>query len=130
MMLLMMMATMMNQLDFQLISIALYLPVPCKGPCNVMVATDVAARGLDVQNIKLVINFDFPQTIEDYVHRIGRTGRLNAAGKSVTFFSSVSSVISHFPHKVRMSEYPLFVSQSSTCYPLTCYLIAILQRAA
>jgi len=58
-----------------------------KGPCNIMVATDVAARGLDVQNIKLVVNFDFPQTVEDYVHRIGRTGRLDALGRSVTFFA-------------------------------------------
>lgn len=55
---------------------------------NVMVATDVAARGLDVQDIKVVVNMDFPQTIEDYVHRIGRTGRSNSTGTSITFFTS------------------------------------------
>ncbi|XP_003744155.1 ATP-dependent RNA helicase p62 [Galendromus occidentalis] len=58
-----------------------------KGHCNIMVATDVAARGLDVQNIKVVVNYDFPQTIEDYVHRIGRTGRVEAKGRAFTFFS-------------------------------------------
>lgn len=58
-----------------------------KGPCNVLVATDVAARGLDVSNIKIVVNFDFPNTVEDYVHRIGRTGRMNNEGRAVTFFT-------------------------------------------
>merc|ERR1711865_282318 len=57
-----------------------------KSPC--MVATDVAARGLDVKDITLVINYDFPNGIEDYVHRIGRTGRAGAKGASHTFFTS------------------------------------------
>lgn len=55
-----------------------------------MVATDVAARGLDVKDIDLVINYDFPQTVEDYVHRIGRTGRNGAKGEAITFFTEVS----------------------------------------
>ena len=50
-------------------------------------ATDVASRGLDIKDIKSVINFDFPQTIEDYIHRIGRTGRAGAKGDSYTFFT-------------------------------------------
>lgn len=49
-----------------------------------MVATDVASRGLDVDDIKLVINFDMPQNIEDYIHRIGRTGRRGRQGKAVS----------------------------------------------
>ena len=52
---------------------------------RVMVATDVAARGLDIPNVSHVINFDQPATYEDYVHRIGRTGRGNSTGKAFTF---------------------------------------------
>ncbi|VFQ96864.1 unnamed protein product [Cuscuta campestris] len=57
------------------------------GRSPVLVATDVAARGLDVKDIRVVINFDFPTGIEDYVHRIGRTGRAGATGLAYTFFS-------------------------------------------
>lgn len=52
---------------------------------RVMVATDVAARGLDIPNVTHVINYDQPATYEDYVHRIGRTGRGGATGKALTF---------------------------------------------
>ncbi len=52
---------------------------------QVLVATDVAARGLDIADISHVINFDIPATYEDYVHRIGRTGRGNKKGKALTF---------------------------------------------
>ena len=58
------------------------------GQRPVMVATDVAARGLDVPNVAAVINFDFPNGVEDYVHRIGRTGRAGATGDAFTFFTS------------------------------------------
>lgn len=47
-----------------------------KGDTTVLVATDVASRGLDIKDIEFVINFDMPKLIEDYVHRIGRTGIL------------------------------------------------------
>uniref|UniRef100_A0A0E0MIA1 RNA helicase n=1 Tax=Oryza punctata TaxID=4537 RepID=A0A0E0MIA1_ORYPU len=57
------------------------------GRAPVLVATDVAARGLDIKDIRVVINYDFPTGIEDYVHRIGRTGRAGATGVSYTFFS-------------------------------------------
>ncbi|KAI0073752.1 DEAD-domain-containing protein [Panus rudis PR-1116 ss-1] len=57
------------------------------GVAQVMVATDVAARGLDIPNVAAVINYTFPLTIEDYIHRIGRTGRGGKTGKSITFFT-------------------------------------------
>jgi ATP-dependent RNA helicase DDX5/DBP2 len=53
---------------------------------TLLIATDVAARGLDVDDIRLVVNFDFPKEMESYVHRIGRTGRAGKKGVAVSFF--------------------------------------------
>ncbi len=55
------------------------------GRVRVLVATDVAARGLDIPNVSHVINFDQPNTYDDYIHRIGRTGRAGKHGKALTF---------------------------------------------
>jgi ATP-dependent RNA helicase RhlE len=57
------------------------------GALNVLVATDVAARGLDIADLPVVINFDLPYTSEDYVHRIGRTGRAGASGIAISFMA-------------------------------------------
>ncbi len=57
------------------------------GKINVLVATDIVARGIDIDDIEMVINFDVPGEPEDYVHRIGRTARADADGKGVTFIS-------------------------------------------
>ena len=58
-----------------------------EGSCNVMIATDVAARGLDIQDIEWVVNYDFPLDIENYIHRIGRTGRASKKGNSLTYIT-------------------------------------------
>src|SRR5690606_6753880 len=57
------------------------------GELEVLVATDVAARGLDVAGVPCVINYDLPYNAEDYVHRIGRTGRAGASGEAINFCS-------------------------------------------
>jgi len=57
------------------------------GKVNILVATDVAARGLDIPNVSHVINFDQPRTRDDYIHRIGRTGRAGKQGQAYTFVS-------------------------------------------
>lgn len=55
------------------------------GSCRILVATDIAARGLDISNVEHVINYDFPHHPEDYVHRVGRTARLDASGLASSF---------------------------------------------
>lgn len=57
-----------------------------RGKMSILVATAVAARGLDIKNVAHVINFDMPKTIDEYVHRIGRTGRVGNRGKATSFF--------------------------------------------
>lgn len=56
------------------------------GKMKLLIATSVAARGLDIKNVTHVINYDLPKTIEDYVHRIGRTGRVGNTGKASSFY--------------------------------------------
>lgn len=55
------------------------------GECKILIATDVASRGLDVKDVSHVINYDFPKVMEDYIHRIGRTGRAGAYGCAIAF---------------------------------------------
>lgn len=68
------------------------------GDFRMLVATDIAARGIDVTNIELVINYDLPENAEDYVHRVGRTGRAGKAGKAISFITPDQK------HKVRLIE--------------------------
>ena len=57
------------------------------GRINILVATDIVSRGIDIDDIRLVINYDVPHDCEDYVHRIGRTARANNDGCAITFVS-------------------------------------------
>ena len=58
------------------------------GKTRVLVATDVAARGIDIESVSHVINYDIPEAPEDYVHRIGRTGRAGSSGRAITLFTT------------------------------------------
>ncbi|ETO21036.1 hypothetical protein RFI_16168 [Reticulomyxa filosa] len=63
------------------------------GKCPILVATDVAARGLDIPSVMWVINYDLPNNIEDYVHRIGRTGRCGNSGNAISFVTDSNANI-------------------------------------
>jgi len=83
------------------------------GKFQVMVATDIAARGLDVQGISHVVNFDVPAFAEDYIHRIGRTGRAAATGDAITFVAPeereyVGKIEKFIGRKFRPQECPGF----------------------
>lgn len=58
------------------------------GVVSILIATDVASRGIDIHDISLVINYDFPLDIEEYIHRVGRTGRAGKTGSAITLFST------------------------------------------
>jgi len=73
------------------------------GSTNILVATDVAARGLDIKDIKYVINVEMPLVMEDYIHRIGRTGRAGEAGSAYTIFCPDDK--QHARQLVRILEY-------------------------
>ena len=72
-----------------------------------LVATDVAARGIDIEDISLVINYDIPQDRESYVHRIGRTGRVNKIGKAITFVTQAEDKFLNDIHAYIRKEIPV-----------------------
>ncbi|KAG9459661.1 hypothetical protein H6P81_004169 [Aristolochia fimbriata] len=84
------------------------------GATPIMVATDVAARGLDIPHVGHVINFDLPKDIDDYVHRIGRTGRAGKAGLATAFFSeenqNLAKALAELMQEANQ-EVPLWLSQ-------------------
>ncbi|KAI9027888.1 P-loop containing nucleoside triphosphate hydrolase protein [Hyaloraphidium curvatum] len=77
------------------------------GQKDVLVATDVAGRGIDVKNVSLVINYDMAKNIEDYTHRIGRTGRAGKSGVAITFLDPVSDADVMFDLKQMIAKSPL-----------------------
>lgn len=85
------------------------------GQYRVLVATDIAARGIDVHEISLVINFDVPEKPEDYVHRIGRTGRAGAQGRAITIAHPEQAKDVRDIERLLGSEIP--VSDRSTARP-------------
>lgn len=81
------------------------------GRCRILVATDIAARGIDVSNIELVINYDLPEDPESYVHRIGRTGRAGQEGHAITFATpdqgrDVRNIEKLIKMSIALSEHP------------------------
>ena len=80
----------------------------------ILVATAVAARGLDISNVKFVVNFDLPTDIDEYVHRIGRTGRAGNSGQAISFFNEKNKNIAKDLHdilKETQQEIPEFMSK-------------------
>jgi len=92
-----------------------------EGDVRMLVATDVAARGLDVSDVSHVINFDIPIIIEDYVHRIGRTGRAYKTGVAISFCNPaeeyyINKIEKLIRHKIPVSEIPEEVTVEKTSY--------------
>ena len=77
------------------------------GATRVLVATDIAARGIDVQDLEYVMNYDLPNVPETYVHRIGRTGRAGASGKALSFCDREERVYLRDIHKVIQQTIPV-----------------------
>ena len=92
------------------------------GKCNILVATDVAARGLHVPEVSHVFNFDLPQLPEDYVHRIGRTARAGASGHAISF------ACEDFAHT--LPEIEEYIGHSIQNQPVSNELLAELKPAA
>jgi ATP-dependent RNA helicase RhlE len=82
-----------------------------QGNLRILVATDVASRGIDVTNVSHVVNFDVPMLYEDYIHRIGRTGRAFQTGKAITFVTDaekyhVRKIEELMKEKIRVTPFP------------------------
>ncbi len=80
------------------------------GVCNVLIGTDLAARGIHVDNVGLVINFDVPPNVDTYIHRMGRTGRANQKGECVTFSSflemdGTNSILKELQNKIEIVKF-------------------------
>jgi len=91
------------------------------GKVNVLVATDVAARGLDLENITHVINFDPPEDSKGYVHRVGRTGRAGRSGSGVTLVTpeqqaDVSRVATRLGHREQFESEGMRVARPKLVY--------------
>ena len=74
--------------------------------CTILIATNVLSRGIDITNISYVINYDMPNTIDDYTHRVGRTGRAGHKGKAITFVNEFDnhSVLVDLVHSMKKAN--------------------------
>ncbi|KAJ3327602.1 putative ATP-dependent RNA helicase ddx47 [Kappamyces sp. JEL0680] len=112
-------ALMLRNLGFEAVCLHGQMPQPKRlgalqkfkaGSRNILIATDVASRGLDIPEVDIVINYDVPQSSKDYIHRVGRTARAGRAGKSVTLVTQYDiewyTRIEHAIGK-KLEEYPL-----------------------
>ncbi len=88
------------------------------GKLQILVASDVAARGIDVQDLGLVVNFDVPLQGEDYVHRIGRTGRAGKAGQAITFVTKNESRKLKAVEKIISKEIPVLALKIDEAKPV------------
>lgn len=84
------------------------------GHSRVLISTDVWARGIDVQQVSLVINYDLPEIMENYIHRIGRSGRFGRKGVAVNFvtkndFSKLKEIEKHY--SIRIKAMPANLSE-------------------
>ncbi|MBI9047548.1 MAG: DEAD/DEAH box helicase [Anaerolineaceae bacterium] len=77
-----------------------------KGRCQIMIATDIAARGLDIDNISHVINYDMPDTADAYIHRIGRTGRAKRTGEAFTLITPDDSAMVNKIERIMKEKLP------------------------
>lgn len=82
-----------------------------EGRINVLVATDIAARGIDVEELSLVVNYDLPNVPETYVHRIGRTGRADASGEAISFCDAEERAYLRDIQKLIQQKIPLISEQ-------------------
>ena len=107
-----------------------------EGRSNVIIATDIAARGIDIKGLDLVLNFDLPDVPETYVHRIGRTGRAGCEGRAIAFCSSEEAPMLREIEKLtgiklvqQKAQFAFFgracrFSYYFFCYPKRCTQIA------
>ena len=109
------------------------------GGTTILVATDVAARGIHVDDVKFVINYDYPNNSEDYIHRIGRTGRkdnkviyifvhisLNLKCSIIAFVRLLCKYVRRYFFLVSLCIFPFLLHKSSSNYSKKYYLVAIL----
>src|SRR5207247_10619401 len=88
-----------------------------RGTFRVLVATDIAARGIDVANIGHVVNYDLPNTPEDYIHRIGRTARVKASGRATSFVTADDHVQLRAIEKLLGRSVPLAPGSAPAAHP-------------
>ena len=85
-----------------------------------MVATDVFGRGIDIERVNIVINYDMPESADTYLHRVGRAGRFGTKGLSISFISNEENrkVLDEIQNRftVKMKEYPKDTHVESTTY--------------